>query len=137
MIPRFTNLFRMPRTSFRAWYLSDVRQNSGFGSVSFDDDKFEAVVDVEQYQSGDINVEVMDSTIIIQARQIDKQGDHQLVSSQFIKKFILSKGYYDMNNVESTLYSDGVLIVTVPRNRTVDECCRKIPIVQAGKPYRS
>lgn len=105
--------------------------------VSFDDDKFEANLDVRHYKPDEITVEVAENTVIVEGQHEEKDNDHRFLARQFVKKYVLPKGYYDVTQVQSQLSSDGVLTITAPKVNRGDAMYTKVvPVVKTGRPFK-
>lgn len=101
--------------------------------VHMDENKFQVSVDVQHFAPHELRVKAAgDDTIIVEGRHKDKPGDTGFISRRFMRRYVLPKGH-DMNQAESSLSSDGILSVTVPRTGLEH---RLIPIVHTGMPSK-
>ncbi|KAG7199804.1 hypothetical protein KM043_000466 [Ampulex compressa] len=101
MIGSFDRL--MPRVS-----------NDGSAIVERDEDKFRVIIDVQQFAPEEITVRTDDKCITVEGKHEEKKDEHGYVSRQFVRRYILPKGY-DIGHVKPSLSSDGVLTITAPR----------------------
>lgn len=77
-------------------------------------DKFQVVVDVQQFAPEEITVKTDDRYITIEGKHEEKQDQHGYISRQFVRRYALPQGY-DIGHVKPSLSSDGVLTITAPR----------------------
>ncbi|XP_011494036.1 PREDICTED: protein lethal(2)essential for life [Ceratosolen solmsi marchali] len=102
--------------SFRGYYRpwrNLLEQSNGVSKVQHDKDKFQVIIDVQQFKPEEITVKTVDNCIVVEAKHEEKKDEHGFVSRQFIRRYLLPEGH-DIGNVESSLSSDGVLTVTAP-----------------------
>ncbi|CAK9818778.1 Protein lethal(2)essential for life [Anthophora plagiata] len=120
---------------YRPW--NDLlRKNEGGGTstVKADKDKFQVILDVQQFKPDEINVKVVDKCVIVEGKHEEKQDEHGWISRQFTRKYIIPE-QCDIDQVTSTISSDGMLSITAPRKEQPKEVTeKKIPIEQTGKP---
>lgn len=80
-------------------------------------------------------MKVMDQFIIVEGKHEERADDLGLISRQFTRRYALPKGY-NMNDVVSTLSSDGVLTIKAPPVSKTPELKEKvIPIQITGPAY--
>lgn len=92
-------------------------------------------LDVQQFTPSEVNVKVMDQFIIVEGKHEERADDLGLISRQFTRRYALPKGY-NMNDVVSTLSSDGVLTIKAPPVSKTPELKEKvIPIQITGPAY--
>lgn len=115
------NVWRMPPfpsfRSFRPWrsIFDDLDyQVGGKTTVEHDGDKYRMIVDVHQFAPEEITVRTDNEYITIEARHADKRDREGYVSREFMRRYLLPKGY-DINNVQPSLSSDGILTITAPK----------------------
>ena len=102
-----------PRNYFRPWR-SLIEQNTGTSKIQEDKDKFQVIVDVQQFSPEEIQVKTVDNSIVIEGKHEEKKDEHGYVSRQFSRRYVLPQGH-DIGNVQSSLSSDGVLTITAPK----------------------
>lgn len=118
---------------YRPWRVA--RSDSG-STLKVDKDKYQVTLDVQQFAPDEITVKVTgNNTITVEGKHEEKQDEHGFVSRQFIRRYVLPDGH-DINNVVSSLSSDGVLSITAPRVGESGEEHRNIPIQQTGAPMK-
>ncbi|KYN34576.1 Protein lethal(2)essential for life [Trachymyrmex septentrionalis] len=110
------------------------REESGISTIKADKDKFQVTLDVQQFKPEEINVKVVDKFVVVEAKHEEKQDEHGWISRQFVRKYMIPE-QCDIDQVSSSLSSDGMLSITVPRKdkpKTQNE--RTIKIQHTGKP---
>nr|ADX36150.1 heat shock protein 23 [Delia antiqua] len=96
-------------------------------------DGFQVCMDVQQFKPSELNVKVIDNCVIVEGKHEEREDDHGFITRHFVRRYALPKGY-DSNKVQSTLSSDGVLTVSVPKPQIEDKSSneRQIQIQQVG-----
>lgn len=129
-VPRF--LTRCPAGYVRNWKSAASSSDAG-STVTFDKDKFEAVLDVQQFKPEEISVKVTgDNIITVEGKHEEKKDEHGQIYRHFIRRYVLPKGC-DIDKVESKLSSDGVLTITSPRTDVEKIEHKSIPITQTSE----
>ncbi|XP_070159856.1 protein lethal(2)essential for life-like [Polyergus mexicanus] len=124
-----------PLIYYRPW--GELLRNSnegGTSTVKADKDKFQVILDVQQFKPDEINVKVVDKCVVVEAKHEEKQDEHGWISRQFVRKYMIPE-QCNIDEVSSSLSSDGVLTITAPRKdkqETNNE--RSIKIEHTGKP---
>ncbi|GLV39904.1 lethal (2) essential for life [Carabus blaptoides fortunei] len=113
---------------YRPWRVDTSDSGS---TVQCDKDKFQVNLDVQQFTPEEVKVKVVDGSIIVEAKHEEKQDEHGFISRQFVRRYVLPKGY-DMKDVMSTLSSDGVLTITASKADAIEAAERVINIAQTG-----
>ncbi|CAH2000591.1 unnamed protein product [Acanthoscelides obtectus] len=128
-----SNFLRNPGGYLRPWKLA-TRNDLG-STIKFEDDKFTANLDVQQFEPGEITVKLSgEREVTIEGKHEEKQDEHGYVSRHFVRRYRLPKEF-DTNQIQSKLSSDGVLTISAPLiNEKVKE--KTIPIEQTGQPAR-
>nr|QOX58978.1 small heat shock protein 20.6 [Trogoderma granarium] len=120
---------------YRPWSSLAAQGDTG-STVSFDKDKFQVNLDVQQFAPNEITVKTTgDNTIEVEGKHEEKRDEHGYISRHFVRKYVLPKGH-DINQVVSNLSSDGVLTITAPKVDKEAIECRNIPIQQTGQPSK-
>lgn len=128
-------LIRCPAGYFRNWKTTASERDTG-STVKYDDDEFEANLDVQQFKPEEISVKVTgDNIVTIEGKHEEKPDEHGKIYRHFVRKYVLPKSY-DMAKVESKLSSDGVLTITAPRMDAKQVEHKTIPISQTGEPAK-
>lgn len=135
-VPRHAHaLLRNPAGYYRPWKAGSAAQETG-STVSIDKDKFQVNLDVQQFAPEEITVKVTgENTITVEGQHDEKQDEHGAISRHFVRRYVVPKGH-DINQVSSSLSSDGVLTITAPKivEKQIEE--RNIPITQTGIPSK-
>lgn len=97
----------------------------------FNNNGFEAFIDVHLFEPNEVIVKTVDHTIIIECNHEEKEDGHGSVQRNFTRKFDLPFGY-DMKTVKSTLSTDGILTLKVPKPENKLE--RHVEVEQTEKP---
>ncbi|KAA1414348.1 Hsp20 family protein [Nocardioides humilatus] len=123
-----TSLFR--NSYFRPWRASLARQESS-STINLTKEKFEVILDVQQFTPDEITVKASNNTVVVEGKHEEKQDEHGFISRQFTRRYILPTGY-EVNDLVSTLSSDGVLTVTAPKRPPPNAGERIVPITKTG-----
>lgn len=124
-----------PLIYYRPW--GELLRNSnegGTSTVKADKGKFQVILDVQQFKPDEISVKVVDKCVVVEAKHEEKQDEHGWISRQFVRKYMIPE-QCSIDEVSSSLSSDGVLTITAPRkekSETKNE--RSIKIEHTGKP---
>ncbi|XP_058796929.1 protein lethal(2)essential for life-like [Phymastichus coffea] len=126
---------RNPMTYYRPWgELMRQMEGGGTSTVKADKDKFQVVLDVQQFKPEEINVKVVDKYVIVEGKHEEKQDEHGSISRHFVRKYLIPE-QCNLDQVTSSLSSDGVLSITAPRkeqSKTTNE--KVVKIEHTGKP---
>lgn len=123
-----SSLFR--NSYFRPWRSGLTRQESS-STINFTKDKFEVILDVQQFSPEEITVKAANNSVVVEGRHEEKQDEHGYISRQFTRRYILPSGY-EVADLVSTLSSDGVLTITAPKKAPVMAGERVVPITKTG-----
>lgn len=115
---------------FRPWSRSLQRQDSG-STINTDKDKFQVILDVQQFTPNEITVKTTGNCIIVEGKHEEKQDEHGYVSRHFVRRYVLPSDH-DVSDVVSSLSSDGILTVTAPKKQMIQGGERIVPITQTG-----
>ncbi|GJQ65541.1 hypothetical protein Trydic_g7642 [Trypoxylus dichotomus] len=121
---------------YRPWRTSAAERDIG-STINLVKHVFEINLDVQHFSPEEITVKVNDDGfIIVDASHAEKEDEHGFISRHFVRKYLLPNGA-NINQITSSLSSDGVLKITAPRldENIVPE--RIIPIQQTGIPSRN
>ncbi|KAK0168825.1 hypothetical protein PV327_002592 [Microctonus hyperodae] len=135
-LQRFMTPFerRIPSNYYRPWGDVFRQEDVGTSTINCDKDKFQVVLDVQQFKPEEINVKVVDKNVIVEGKHEEKKDEHGYISRQFVRKYMIPE-QCDLDQVTSSLSSDGVLSITAPRKDVpMVENERKIQIEHTGKP---
>ncbi|KAI4493744.1 hypothetical protein M0804_001920 [Polistes exclamans] len=109
--------------------------DDGTSTVKADKDKFQVVLDVKQFKPDEINVKIIDKYVVVEAKHEEQKDEHGWISRQFTRKYMIPE-QCDIDQVSSSLSSDGVLSIIAPRKAQIikEKNERTIKIEQTGKP---
>ncbi|XP_031836308.1 protein lethal(2)essential for life [Nomia melanderi] len=134
ILPSRRRMTRSPLIYYRPWGELLRKEGGGTSTVKADKDKFQVVLDVQQFKPEEISVKVVDKAVVVEGKHEEKQDEHGWISRQFTRKYIIPE-QCDINEVTSSLSSDGVLSITAPRkDQPKPQSERAITIEQTGKP---
>lgn len=109
------SLMRMPMTRgyYRPWRHIHGR-DSGVSSIASNDSEFKVNLDVQQFHPENLNVKVVDNTVVIDGKHEERQDEHGYISRQFTRRYVLPDSV-DPATITSSLSSDGVLTISAPK----------------------
>merc|ERR1711915_587667 len=100
------------------WMLPGLNSKLGLDSLknNENDSKMEVSLDTSQYRPDELKVSVEKGVVTVEGKHEEKAEDgSKMVSRMFSKKYTLPADAKD-EDVVSKLSSDGILVVTAPRN---------------------
>lgn len=108
-------------------------KREGQSLSSIGKDGFQVCMDVAQFMPNELNVKVIGNDIVVEGKHEERQDDHGYITRHFVRRYTLPKDY-DPDRVVSTLSSDGVLTVSVPKPQAIEDAsnARHIQIQQTG-----
>ncbi|CAH2014150.1 unnamed protein product [Acanthoscelides obtectus] len=132
-------------TLFESLYLPSWEQYCG--RPWYDNDQFQATIDVQDFKPEDIDIRVDDNVITVEGKheearekQDEYRRERNAAYKHFLKRYYLPYEY-DNNRVESRLSSDGFLTVTAPKKGVwvpwKISTDRRIPISYGSRTYTS
>ncbi|XP_076645690.1 protein lethal(2)essential for life [Halictus rubicundus] len=125
---------RNPLIYYRPWGELMRKEGGGTSTVKADKDKFQVVLDVQQFKPDEISVKVVDKFVVVEGKHEEKQDEHGWISRQFTRRYLIPE-QCNIDEVTSSLSSDGVLSITAPRkDKPIDRPERTISIEKTGKP---
>ncbi|CAL4078838.1 unnamed protein product, partial [Meganyctiphanes norvegica] len=105
--------------SYRNLRDTQLREENQAASIEHGDHQHKIVIDVKDFMSGDVKIKSFNNTIRIEGHQENsKQSPKNKSSSKrnFCREFTLP-GPVNIDSVSSTMSSDGILTITVPRSQ--------------------
>ncbi|GBP13784.1 Protein lethal(2)essential for life [Eumeta japonica] len=123
-----TSLFR--NSYFRPWRTNLARQESA-STINLTKEKFEVILDVQQFTPEEITVKASNNSVVVEGKHEEKQDEHGWVSRQFTRRYVLPPGY-DLQDLVSSLSSDGVLTISAPKRPPPNAGERIVPITKTG-----
>ncbi|XP_030752688.1 protein lethal(2)essential for life isoform X2 [Sitophilus oryzae] len=93
---------------------------------------FEVILDVQQFAPEEITVKTSGNSIVVEGKHEEKQDEHGYISRHFVRRYVLP-AENDIEDVVSSLSSDGILTVTAPKkSEKPKNTDRVVPIQQTG-----
>lgn len=112
-------------------YLKELQKD--FETVQkLDDTGYRFRVDVQHFKPEEISVKLEDNIVVVEGKHEERSDAHGTISRQFVRKFTLPQGEVDVDKLQSSLSTDGVLTITAPRLNVVENKSRSIPIQKTG-----
>nr|XP_031836020.1 protein lethal(2)essential for life-like [Nomia melanderi] len=110
-------------------------RNSGVSTIEADKDKFQVTLDVQQFAPEEMTITVSGNNVIVEGKHEEKQDEHGWISRQFSRKYLIPE-QCNIDELKSSLSSDGVLTITAPR-KDLDPKSKNERVIQievTGKP---
>nr|ACG58883.1 23 kDa heat shock protein alpha [Ceratitis capitata] len=104
-----------------------------FPIASVGKDGFQASMDVQQFKPSELSVKVVGDHIVVEGKHEEREDDHGYISRHFVRSYALPKGF-EADKVVSTLSSDGVLTVSVPKPAIEDKSSGRVVQIQQTGP---
>ena len=109
-------------------------EKKGEGPVSaVGKDGFQVCMDVAQFKPNELSVKVVDNHVVVEGKHEEREDNHGFITRHFVRRYNLPKGY-DADRVISTLSSDGVLTVSVPKPQIEEKSNERIVQIQQTGP---
>lgn len=105
--PDTRNVYRQIRSS------NVTSDDSQAVSCTEEDDKYKMMIDVKDFKPEDINVKVIDDTVVVEGK-IEKKEGNAVSTQMFTRRFMLPPTV-NLNVVSSALSRDGVLTINAPK----------------------
>ncbi|XP_044732486.1 protein lethal(2)essential for life-like [Chrysoperla carnea] len=124
------------RRYYRPWRSAIGKSDLG-STVVADKNKYCVSLDVQQFAPNEITVKVIDDSIVVEGKHEEKRDEHGFISRQFTRRYVLPAGH-DIDNVTSSLSSDGILTIFAPKFAAGENPTERIiPITQTGPVKKS
>jgi len=132
MMPRKWMIPSMFSTDFAKQMDVFLTKDSEVIHVKDNDDKFEVSLDTSQYRPDELSVNVEDGVISVEGKHEEKSEDgRNLASRHFTRKYSLPSGA-DLNSIVSKNSSDGILVISAPKEEWLTEIQRSVPIISVN-----
>ncbi|XP_065362213.1 heat shock protein 23-like [Calliphora vicina] len=95
-------------------------------------DGYQVTMNVSEFKPEELTVKVVDNQVIVEGKSEQQHDDSGYISRHFVRRLAVPNGF-EANNAISTLSSDGVLTVSVPKPQ-IEEKAREIPIQRVETP---
>lgn len=134
-----------PNGYHRNWHLRprryepgvDYNQQSKQLSCLMDDKGFQVCVDVHQFAPKEISVKTSGHSVVIEGRHEERPDEHGFIQRHFVRRYNLPETH-DIDHVQTTLSSDGVLTVKAPlKDHAIKGGAREVPIQHTGPVHLS
>jgi crystallin, alpha B len=135
IIPR-SGIHHLPTGYRRPWALARQAAHElakDQKNLHFGKDGFQACVDVHHFQPSEVTVKTVDNTVVIEGKHEERDDGHGSVQRHFVRKYVLPKEY-DMNSINSSLSSDGVLTIKAPPPAAIAGGERHVAITHTNVP---
>lgn len=126
-----TRTSHRPSGYYRPWGTNLIQRQNSSSTISCDKDKFQVTLDVQQFSPEEITVKTAANIVTVEAKHEEKQDEHGFISRQFVRRYVIPEGL-DMEKVQSSLSSDGVLTISVPNKVAAIAGEKVVPIQQVG-----
>ena len=134
ILPSQDRRLRNPLIYYRPWGELLRKNEGGTSTVKADKDKFQVILDVQQFKPEEINVKIVGKCVVVEGKHKEKQDEHGFISREFTRRYMIPE-QCDIDQVTSTLSSDGVLNIIAPRkDKPKIQSERTITIEKTGKP---
>ncbi|KAH8295756.1 hypothetical protein KR018_007186 [Drosophila ironensis] len=96
-------------------------------------DGFQVCMDVSHFKPSELVVKVQDNSILVEGKHEEREDNHGYITRHFVRRYALPEGY-EAEKVASTLSSDGVLTVSVPKPLAIEDKSKErvVQIQQVG-----
>ncbi|KAK2708816.1 alpha-crystallin A chain-like [Artemia franciscana] len=111
------------------------RKETGVSELRIDNDRFLVLVDLQHFSPDETNVRSLDGFLFVEAYHEEKEDEHGLVSRRLVRKYHIPEGL-DVDQLNAYFTTDGVLIVTGPKQHIFDQHGRndrRISITQTNQ----
>lgn len=97
-ISSFTNTPSLLRSGYiRPWRNTSLQRQDSGSVLNVEKDKFQVILDVQQFIPNEITVKTTDKFIIVEGKHEEKQDEHGFVSRQFQRRYMLPRKFYLIN----------------------------------------
>lgn len=90
------------------------RRHGGMSSVKNNNEGFQVQLDVSHFSPKELDVKVVDDSIVIHGKHEEKSDEHGFISREFSRRYLLPKDI-EPEKIKSSLGPDGVLRVEAPK----------------------
>lgn len=131
------NLSRTPTGGYLRPWRSSLQEADTGSTITVDKNKYQVNLDVQQFEPEEITVKVTGKNMItVEGKHEEKEDDYGCISRHFVRKYVVPEGH-NLDEVVSTLSSDGVLTITAPKAEKEDMDEREISVTQTGVPSKN
>ncbi|XP_071527100.1 uncharacterized protein [Panulirus ornatus] len=105
-------------TCYRKLRESNLAESSQAVTVTQDNNSHQVVMDVKDFLSGDVKVKVVDEDELVVEGSVEQRQEGSVSKKSFRRRFSFP-GLVRPDDVTSTMSSDGILTIIVPKKETV------------------
>lgn len=87
---------------------------SGKSEVKNDKDKFQVMLNVSHFKPEEVEVKVVDNSIVIHGKHEEKSDEHGFIQREFTRRYMLPDGT-EAATVKSSWSPDGILTIEAPK----------------------
>ncbi|XP_066965175.1 uncharacterized protein [Macrobrachium rosenbergii] len=103
-------------TSYRSLREKDMREENQAISVTEDHQSHKVVMDVQDFNKDDLKIKVVDENELVVEGKVERKEGESVSTKTFCRKFVFP-GLVNSEAVSSSMSSDGVLIITIPKKQ--------------------
>ncbi|XP_066965169.1 serine-rich adhesin for platelets-like [Macrobrachium rosenbergii] len=103
-------------TSYRNLREKDMREENQAISVTEDHQSHKVVMDVQDFNKDDLKIKVVDENELVVEGKVERKEGESVSTKTFCRKFVFP-GLVNSEAVSSSMSSDGVLIITIPKKQ--------------------
>uniref|UniRef100_A0A1B6LKJ3 SHSP domain-containing protein n=1 Tax=Graphocephala atropunctata TaxID=36148 RepID=A0A1B6LKJ3_9HEMI len=107
--------------------------DSGTSRIFNTKDNFKISLDVQQFKPNELSVKIVDDFLVVEGKHGEQTDEYGLVSRQFTRRYRLPPDV-DVQALQCSLSSDGVLQIDAPKKPPVLGSERIVPIIATRKP---
>lgn len=109
------------------------RMSRELANVQDSKDRFQVNLDCSHFKPEEINVKVVDNSLVVDAKHEERSDEHGYISRQFTRRYVLPDNI-EMEKMQSKLGVDGVLSICAPKKveHQIEANERRIPITLTG-----
>ncbi|XP_045113788.1 uncharacterized protein LOC123506027 [Portunus trituberculatus] len=107
-------------TSYRSLREQNLTEENQAVSVTEDCHQHKVVIDVKDFTAGDLKVKVIDEDQVVVEGSVEQQNGESLSKKTFCRSFNFP-GLVKAADITSTMSSDGILTITVPKKEQQEE----------------
>jgi len=82
----------------RPWQKNSLQKQESGSTLNIDSEKFEVILDVQQFSPSEITVKIADRFVIVEGKHEEKQDEHGYVSRQFSRRYQLPSEFEGLIN---------------------------------------
>ncbi|KAK8382844.1 hypothetical protein O3P69_011416 [Scylla paramamosain] len=117
--------------SYRSLREQNLTEENQAVSVTEDSHQHKVVIDVKDFTAGDLKVKVVDEDQVVVEGSVEQQNGGSLSKKSFCRSFNFP-GLVKAADITSTMSSDGILTITVPKKEDVQMIASNFKMVNAG-----